>query len=88
MAAKAASPTPDPATPAAPSPGESDAAPPAPLTAAQAAKAVGVAVEEVFAFRDHGERLVVVTVDGRKLAFPPAPPAGARRPVPARRKEG
>ena len=37
------------------------------LTEAQAAKAVGVPMKEVFAFKDHGDFVRVVTVDGRKL---------------------
>ncbi len=32
-----------------------------------AADAVGIAPEAVFAFRDYGDHVVVVTVDGRKL---------------------
>lgn len=41
---------------------------PAEMTTYMAAVAVGVAPDQVFAFRDYGDHLVVVTVDGRKLS--------------------
>lgn len=42
------------------------------MTAAQAAKAVGVDAKDVMAFRDYGTHVVVVTIDGRKLSNAPA----------------
>ena len=37
------------------------------ITREAAADAVGIAVADVFAFRDYGSHIVVVTIDGRKL---------------------
>jgi len=37
------------------------------LTAEQAAVLVGIDAGDVFAFRDYGDRVVVVTVSGHKL---------------------
>jgi len=37
------------------------------LTKSLAAKAVGVAVREVFAYKAYDKEVIVVTVDGRKL---------------------
>ena len=38
------------------------------MTAAEAAKAVGIKAKDLLAFRDYGTHVVVVTVDGQKLS--------------------
>jgi hypothetical protein len=48
-------------------PAESDKDLAAALTPAQAAKAVGLSSDDVFAFREYPDRITVVTRAGRKL---------------------
>jgi len=40
------------------------------MTAAAAAELVGIAADEVLAFRDAGEEVIVVTIAGQKLRWP------------------
>ncbi|MBF0093984.1 MAG: hypothetical protein HQL34_05505 [Alphaproteobacteria bacterium] len=42
-----------------------------PLSRADAARAVGIAPEEVLSFKDYGSRIVVVTTSGRRLEGTP-----------------